>query len=122
MPHNPNNPDCHHPPRPCICDYVGTKPQAVDDPSIAPALLAWWDAQDASATFVAETARKRARPYFTDRKFVYTFPVSTEGFVDLLGYAKPLFEAKRSVTFDLSKVRDAGIINVIKPPRDFTDK
>lgn len=117
MPHDPTNPNCYHPPRPCICDYVGTKPQAVDDPSIAPALLAWWDAQGASPTLHAETAWKRARPYFTDRTLVYSFPVSAEGFIDLLGYAKPLFEAKRSVTFDLSNTRDDGIINVIRPPK-----
>ncbi|MFD4421367.1 hypothetical protein ACFWN7_07670 [Agromyces sp. NPDC058484] len=118
MPHDPTNPICHHPPRPCICDVVGVRPQSADDPSIAPALLAWWDAQHAGATLDTETAWKRARPYFAGRTAVYTFPKSPEGFIDLLGYATPLFEHERSVTFDLSKAHHGGGIKVIRPQRD----
>ncbi len=113
MPHNPGNAYCHHPPRPCICDYIGARPGAIGDPSIAPALLEWWDASPDVRSMDAVVAWVQARPYFESFGVQHEFPATPDGFIELLDYAEPLFTARRSVGFDVSHADSDGTIDII---------
>lgn len=117
MPHDPQNAYCHHPPRPCICDVIGARPGAPGDPSIAPALLEWWDAASGDASLDTRTAWRDARPYFEVLGVDHEFPRTPAGFADLLDYAEPLFRTRRSVTFDVSHAAADGTIDVIGADR-----
>lgn len=113
MPHNPDNPYCHHPPRPCICDYVGVLPRSTEDPSIAPALLEWFDARPKLGTLDAVEAWMEARQYFESFGVVHEFPATPGEFVELLDYAEPLFNARRSVQFDVSHAASDGTVDIV---------